>query len=172
VDEIRLEMVMPRHRMAQAIAAIRSTHPYEEPAFDVYPLEAPPDAHLGQGRIGRFSRPMTLGKLAQNLARKLGSTITVIIGDKKKQLKRGLVCVGSAGSFPFEIGGAPDVVLTGEIRHHDALRYERAGLCAIALGHWTSERPVLRPLADTLKKMLPRSTITISRADREPFVSP
>jgi hypothetical protein len=38
VPELRLETVFPEERQEDVIAALRSAHPYEEPAFDVYPL--------------------------------------------------------------------------------------------------------------------------------------
>ena len=38
VAEVRLETVVPEERQAEVLAAIRRTHPYEEPAFDLYPL--------------------------------------------------------------------------------------------------------------------------------------
>jgi hypothetical protein len=38
VNELRLETVFPEERHDDVIAALRSAHPYEEPAFDVYPL--------------------------------------------------------------------------------------------------------------------------------------
>ena len=38
VAELRLETVFPEERQADVIAALREAHPYEEPAFDVYPL--------------------------------------------------------------------------------------------------------------------------------------
>jgi hypothetical protein len=38
VPELRLETVYPEARHDAVIAALRLTHPYEEPAFDVYPL--------------------------------------------------------------------------------------------------------------------------------------
>jgi hypothetical protein len=38
VPELRLETVFPAARHDEVVAALRSTHPYEEPAFDVYPL--------------------------------------------------------------------------------------------------------------------------------------
>lgn len=38
VPELRLETVYPAERHAEVIAALRRAHPYEEPAFDVYPL--------------------------------------------------------------------------------------------------------------------------------------
>ena len=38
VPEVRLEMVYPEERHDEVVAALRLAHPYEEPAFDVYPL--------------------------------------------------------------------------------------------------------------------------------------
>jgi len=38
VTELRLETVFPEERHADVVAALRRAHPYEEPAFDVYPL--------------------------------------------------------------------------------------------------------------------------------------
>lgn len=38
VAEMRLETVFPEERQDEVVAALRRAHPYEEPAFDVYPL--------------------------------------------------------------------------------------------------------------------------------------
>jgi hypothetical protein len=38
VPELRLETVFPEERQDDVVAALRHAHPYEEPAFDVYPL--------------------------------------------------------------------------------------------------------------------------------------
>ena len=38
VAELRLETVFPEERQAEVVEALRRAHPYEEPAFDVYPL--------------------------------------------------------------------------------------------------------------------------------------
>jgi hypothetical protein len=38
VPELRLETVFPFSRLEAVVAALRRAHPYEEPAFDVYPL--------------------------------------------------------------------------------------------------------------------------------------
>ncbi len=40
VHELRLETVFPVDRQHDGLAALRSAHPYEEPAFDVYELIA------------------------------------------------------------------------------------------------------------------------------------
>jgi hypothetical protein len=38
VQELRVETVVPRDRLDAVVAALRAAHPYEEPAYDVYPL--------------------------------------------------------------------------------------------------------------------------------------
>jgi hypothetical protein len=44
VPELRLETVYPADREAEVVRALRKAHPYEEPAFDLYPLASPPPA--------------------------------------------------------------------------------------------------------------------------------
>jgi len=41
VAELRLETVYPAALESEVVAALRAAHPYEEPAFDLYPLVAP-----------------------------------------------------------------------------------------------------------------------------------
>lgn len=43
VPEVRLETVYPAEREAEVVQAVRAAHPYEEPAFDLYPLVSPPE---------------------------------------------------------------------------------------------------------------------------------
>jgi hypothetical protein len=38
VPELRVETVVPADRVAEVVAALRESHPYEEPAYDVYLL--------------------------------------------------------------------------------------------------------------------------------------
>lgn len=175
VSETRLEVVFLERLLGNVTAALRQAHPYEEPAFDVYRLQEPPDGQVGQGRIGRFTKSVTLAALARSLASKTGASNVVIVGRPGQRLRRGLVCVGAAGSLPFEVPAHPcqegDVILTGEIRHHDALRYQRCGTAAIALGHWASERPVLKLLGARLRREMPAISTTVSRKDRDPFTA-
>lgn len=173
VDEVRIEVVCPMSGISAVVWALRAAHPYEEPAFDIYPLEPAPDASIGQGRMGRFARPTTLGALTRALTRKVAAKNPIVSGAPAAPLRTALVCVGAAGSLPLEIPGRPcgpgDVIITGEIRHHDALHYRRLGACAIGLGHWASERPGLTPLASRLRDAMPGVRFVISRQDRDPF---
>ena len=44
VREYRVEVVVPEERLAAVLDALREAHPYEELAFDLYPLVEPPKA--------------------------------------------------------------------------------------------------------------------------------
>lgn len=173
VDEIRLEAVAKNSDIPAVVSAIRDAHPYEEPAFDIYPLGAIPSAKVGQGRMGTLQNRTNLRQLAAMLKRKTLAANIAIVGDPKRRIERVFICVGAAGSLPFEaeypVCGPGDCVITGEIRHHDALRYLRCGASAIALGHWASERPGVAELARRLKAALHRLDVRLSRADRDPF---
>lgn len=173
VAETRLEVVFDKRSLSAVISAVRRSHPYEEPAFDVYPLERMAMQTHGQGRMGSFSRPTPLRAIAKAITSRIDAPETALIGRPNTRIRRGFVCVGAAGSLPFEIPGVSigkgDVIITGEIRHHDALRYARTGACAIALGHWASERPSLTPLAERLRAALPGAAFVVSRQDRNPF---
>lgn len=172
VDEVRIEVVLPRGRLGTVTEALRRAHPYEEPAFDIYPLQTPPAAGVGQGRIGRFRSTTALGRLARALAKSACAAAATLVGDSDALVRRGFVCAGSAGRLPLEAPGEPcgpgDVVITGEVSHHAALEYRRRGVCVIALGHWASERPVLAPLASALRRRLRAVPVNVSRADAEP----
>lgn len=38
VEEERIETICPAEKLDSVLATVRATHPYEEPAIDVYPL--------------------------------------------------------------------------------------------------------------------------------------
>ncbi len=143
-----------------ALCGARGTVPLE-PRAD--------DPNIGFGRVGQLSRPCKLKTLAQRLTRAAGAGCVAIVGDPKSVVRRALVAVGAAGSLPLSIELGPgDVIVTGEIRHHDALQLLRLGCSAVALSHWSSERPTLPHLAARLSERAGIETL-VSRADREPF---
>jgi hypothetical protein len=168
VDEVRLETILPDACVPAVIAAMRNAHSYEEPAFDVYPLKGEPAR--GIGRVGTLARATTLGSLARALKKRLSLGAVEIVGDGDRTVNRAAVCVGSAGRLPLERAAAVacDVVITGELRHHDALAFRAAGMSAVLLGHWASERPALEALEARIRAAFTSLTVTASATDRAP----
>jgi len=143
--------------------------PLDPQPLDPQPLD--PDEGLGLGRIGALAEPISLARLARKLKRHAHATCVSIVGDPERVVRRAVVGVGAAGSMPFEVDlRRSDVVVTGEIRHHDALQIQRIGCSAIALSHWSSERPALASLAKMIGERLPGVDVRLSDKDSEPFV--
>ncbi len=131
------------------------------------PKEGQPVA-LGIGRVGAIA-PCGLRELARRLKRRTGAGCVSLVGDPARRIRRVVCVVGAAGALPFEVAlGRADAIVTGEIRHHDALRILRAGASAIALGHWSSERPALAALARQIEQATGVRAL-LSEADAEPF---
>jgi len=174
VPEVRVEMVLPASRCAPVVRALRSVHPYEEPAFDLIPLEAAPAGlgprgSRGMGRVGLIS-PVDASGLVERIKGELGVKHVLVAGNRERIVSRVAVCAGSGGDFvPDAIDAKVDLLLTGELGHHDALRAVDGGLVVVCALHSASERPALAALAAALKARLTGVGVSISRADREPF---
>jgi dinuclear metal center YbgI/SA1388 family protein len=167
-SEIRLETVVPIARVGEVIAALRASHPYEEPAFDLNQLAAVPDSR-GMGRIGSLARTSRRQLLAR-IKRGLGVNDLLVAGPTSGNIAKAAVCAGSCGGLLNDaiVAGA-ELFLTGEVRHHDALKAAVAGMTVVCALHSNSERPVLARLKARLQRELPKLTLSISRADRDPF---
>jgi hypothetical protein len=70
VEEMRLEMIVPRHALLAVIEAVKEAHPYEEVAYDVYPLHNV-GAPYGRGRKVRLEKPMAFDDLLSTLEQAL-----------------------------------------------------------------------------------------------------
>lgn len=168
VSELRLETIVKSSDLPAVVAALIDAHPYEEPAFDIYPLKARPVR--GIGRCGSFRKETTLGALAEKLKGATGAASVQMVGQADRTVTRAVIVAGAAGSLPFGSRlSQSDVVITGEMRHHDALTIARLGATAIVLGHWASERPVLSALGKQLQEAMPGVTAVLSKSDRDPF---
>ena len=132
-------------------------------------LSAPPHAGLGIGRIGRLSHIPAV-QLLQTLKQGLALTHLLVCGPTTKTVARAAVLAGAGGEFIEDaLAQHADLFVTGEIRHHDALRAAAQGMLVVAALHSNSERPILRPLAQRLKERLPALRTHISRVDADPL---
>jgi dinuclear metal center YbgI/SA1388 family protein len=167
--EQRLETVVPIARIAQVIAALRAAHPYEEPAFDLVQLAAPPST-VGQGRIGEFVDSVERQVLFSRIKRELGLEHLLVAGPGDGLVKRAAVCAGACGDLLNDaLAQQADLYLTGETRHHDAIKAAARGMTVVCTLHSNSERAVLKRLRDRLARELPELAITVSTADADPF---
>jgi dinuclear metal center YbgI/SA1388 family protein len=169
VSEIRLETVVPAGKVAAVIAALRKSHPYETPAFDVF-RHCDIENRIGLGRMGRLKNPTSLDAIVKNIKKITGAKAFGLIGPAKRTVRTAAVCAGSCSKLIDSVIAANcDLYLTGELKHHQAIAAQEAGLTCICLSHSVSERFALKNLAKELKKRLKTVTIRLSQKDADPF---
>jgi dinuclear metal center YbgI/SA1388 family protein len=126
-------------------------------------------ARLGFGRIGAVG-PASVRALVAQAKRALGVTHVLVAGEMDREVTRAAVCAGSGGEMVGDaIAGGAQLLLTGEVRHHDALRALAAGLVVVCARHSTSERGALASLQRRLAARLPSVAFVCSREDQDPF---
>lgn len=168
VDELRLEMVVPRRKIGDVVRALYAAHSYEEPAFDLYPVHnAAQRGAAGMGRVGQLKRPLRGRALLRRLAQIADISCATVVGDLKRSFSSVTAAAGSFGVRSFR--DPASLVVTGEFKHHDALELLRRNVTAICLGHYASERPVLTSLRARLRKSVKGLQAAIARSDRSPF---
>ena len=168
-SEIKIETVLPLAKVGEAIAALKKAHPYETPAFDLVTLAAPPTG-AGIGRVGRLPAPTPRGDIFDALKRELGVDHLLIAGPMDGDATMVAVCAGACGEFFDDaLSAKADVHVTGEMRHHDALRAAAAGMTVVCTLHSHSERVTLRRLLPKLVEQMPAVRWQLSTADNDPF---
>lgn len=171
VAEWRLEVVCPDGVVNQAIAAMRSAHSYEEPAYDVYPLR-PERSKLGEGRFGTLPAPMPLDALARKVKDATSAASVQIVGLPGQAVQRVAIACGAAGEYLADaVARKADVFLTGEVRFHDCLAAQAQRIALVLPGHYATERLGVESLAGRLEAQFPNLQIWASRREHEPLAS-
>ncbi len=161
-EESRLEMLVPVQHLNRVLSALRENHPYEEIAYDLYPLENR-SLYAGLGRLGELSEPLGFQDFVARVKEALGVERVYAQGGSKVKIQKVAVCGGSGGDLIQEAAhqGA-DVFVTGEIRYHSRLLAHGLGLGIVEAGHAETERPILPVLAENLRSTYPSLPVRVS----------
>lgn len=161
VRETRLEMVVPGPRVAAVAAALRGAHPYEEAAYDTYPIDSP-SREYGMGVVGELDRPLTLRAFLERVRRSLGVEHLRYTGDPGRKVRRVAACGGSgADLLPAAVAAGADAFVTADVKYH-AFHDSTGSIALIDAGHYETEVPVVRSLARRLAARLRGTGITVS----------
>jgi dinuclear metal center YbgI/SA1388 family protein len=164
VPETRLEMAVPASRVEAVVAALRASHPYEEPAFDVL-LTRPLPGDRGLGRVGRLAAPETLRAFGERVAATLPGTPSGVrvAGDLDALVQTVAVCGGAGDDLFDDVRRAgADVFVTADLRHHPASESLAHGSPALVdCAHWATEWPWLGEAAGRVTAALASRGTTV-----------
>ncbi len=94
----------------------------------------------GIGRIGELERPMTLEECCVYVKHRLNLGSLKVFGDMQAEVSRLAIFPGSGKTaVAAAIAKGADVLVTGDIGHHDGLDAVEQGLCVIDAGHYGTE---------------------------------
>ena len=103
------------------------------------------------GGVGRLPRPVSLSDFAGRIRTSLDCSRLTVVGDADRQVAVVAVMPGAGGdAVRSAVAAGADVLVCGDLKHHDALYASEAGLAVVDAGHYATERPVVDSLADYL----------------------
>lgn len=153
VEEVRVEMVVPGGREAAVTRALIAANPYEEPAFDLIPLQS--NVEQPTGRVGRLETPLSLREVLTLVDDRL-ETRSLAWGAPDKRIKKVAVFGGSADSEWVAAQRADaDLLVTGEVKQHLALEASESGMCLFSSGHYATEQPGVVALRERMALAMP-----------------
>ena len=167
-EETRLETIFPKHIQARVIQALLNAHPYEEVAYDIYPLDNE-YAQAGIGMIGELAEPMEELIFLTQLKAVFNCNVikhTQLLG---KSISRVAVCGGSGSSYlKLAIAQKADIFISGDFKYHQFFDAEQQIIIA-DIGHYESEQYTKDLLSALLIKKFPNFAVFISDINTNPI---
>lgn len=154
VAERRLELLLDRPSLPRAIKALLAVHPYQEPAFDIYPL-LNEGTQLGLGRIGHLPAPVRLDEYVARIGMELKAPGVRYVGEPAAMVSKVALSSGSGASVMRSAARAgADVLVTGDIKYHEARDAEDLGIALVDAGHFPTEIIMVPAASERLAGML------------------
>ncbi|MDD4109799.1 MAG: Nif3-like dinuclear metal center hexameric protein [Prolixibacteraceae bacterium] len=166
-EEIRFETIFPEWLQSKIIAALLSSHPYEEVAYDVYPLDNTfPMA--GMGMTGTLSEPLPEQDFLKLIKKTFNTGCikhTKLTGNKVRQVA---VSGGSGSELLREaISANADAFVTADFKYHQFFDAENKILIA-DIGHFESEQFTKDLFRELLIKKFPKFAVHFSEVRTNP----
>ncbi len=126
------------------------------PDPDVLEVTVTDPVKRGIGKVADLKEPVSLKELALQVKEVFSLPDVRAFGDPDQRVKRIAILPGSGkSSIPCAISSGADVMITGDIGHHDGIDAAAQGLSILDAGHYGIEHIFIDDMADYLQKNLP-----------------
>jgi len=169
VQEIKIETVVAERDLDSVVQAMKSVHPYEEPAYDAYELKTKPS--FGVGIFGEIDKEVEISKFSLDVKGKLQAHYIRLIKSNEQKIKRVALCTGSGGSLLEQVTNkSANLYITGDITYHTALRAKELGLNVLDVEHFDTEKFFVESLHEQLIKFgIPKDMLIKSKKMESPY---
>ena len=166
-EEIRVETIMPSYIKNEVISSMIKAHPYEEVAYDIYPLENDWQ-QAGMGMTGYFEEPMEEHDFLNAVKTVFNAACIKYTSLRNEKIKKVAVCGGSGSSLLSNaISSGSDAFITGDFKYHQFFDADYKIIIA-DVGHFESEQFTKDLIFRILKDKFPNFALRISKTDTNP----
>ncbi len=166
--ETRFETILFSHQKSKIVKALLEAHPYEEVAYDIYPLKNR-NIDAGLGCVGNLEEGMDENEFLRFISRMFdvrGLRYSLLNGRK---IHRVALCGGSGGSLTeLASSSGADAFISADIKYHTFLDMGKRMLIA-DIGHFESEKFSAEILYDLIIKKFPKFALRFSEINTNPI---
>ena len=168
LSELRMEFLVSNHVISPVLKAMRSSHPYEEVAYELIALQNENQTE-GSGMYGDLEHPMNEMDFLAQVKRDFNCGCIRHTKLAGKPVKRVAFCGGS-GSFLLQDAKSvgADIFITGDFKYHEFFDAEEE-IIIVDIGHYESEQFTVNLLADILTKNFPTFAVRITGINTNPI---
>lgn len=165
--ELRIETVLPAYLERKVVNAMIRNHPYEEVAYDIYPIENTYEK-VGAGMTGELEIPLSENDFLEMLKKTLKTPCLKHTRFTGKAIKKVAFCGGS-GSFLIQhaISCGAQAFVTGDLKYHQFFEADDKILLVDA-GHYETEQFTKELLYDIVNKNFSKFALLISGVNNNP----
>ncbi len=166
-EEVRIETIYPAYLESRILKALFAAHPYEEVAYDIYPLSNQ-NMMVGAGAYGMLENPVPTPKFLQMLKEKMQLSVVKHSSINRPEIQKVALC-GGAGSFLLNdaIKKNADIFISAEFKHNHFVDLANSIIIA-DIGHYESEHFAKELIYQLIIKKFPNFAVEISQRDVNP----
>lgn len=167
LEEVRIEVIVQNYKSQRMVDAVREVHPYDEMAYDIFPLENY-DTYTGAGVLGYLQEPMEKADFLAMLKKNMNLPLIKHTAYSGK-IRKVAVC-GGAGSFLVHRAMAEkaDAFITSDLKYHEFFDAEKSMLLC-DIGHYESEISTLEIFYDVFKEKFPTFAVAFCKTSTNPI---
>ncbi len=165
--ETRIETIIPVHLKGKAIKAIYQSHPYEEPAFDLFLLNNS-NYNKGSGAVGKLEQSEDETVFLKKIKKVLKAEqikFTKLLG---KPVEKVAIC-GGAGAFLLNkaiVSGA-QMFISADFKYHDFFNADNK-IVVVDVGHYETEQFTSELFYDLLTEKFPNFAFYFTKINSNP----
>jgi dinuclear metal center YbgI/SA1388 family protein len=166
--EIRIEVIVPKAKLSKVIREMISSHPYEEVAYDIYPL-LNSYSEVGSGMVGELANPISESEFLKRVKKIFNLQMirhTKLLG---RDIQKIAFCGGS-GAFLIKqaIAIGADIYITADVKYHQFFDAESRIIIA-DIGHFESEQFTIDIFYEYLLKNFSKFAVLKSEIKTNPI---